>query len=149
MARKWETAEFRRGRSVVCALHVHLVFVTKYRRGVLSDRAHAVIREAAAKVCADFGARLAQMDGEDDHVHLLVEYPPTVALSRLVNSLKGVTSRMLRAKRFPEVQKKLWGGHLWSPSCFAASCGGAPLQIVRQYIEAQREPSAGEPLSRP
>jgi putative transposase len=117
-----------------------LVFVTKYRRGVLSDRAHAVIRDAAATVCEDFAARLVEMDGEDDHVHLLVEYPPTIALSRLVNSLKGVSSRMLRAKRYPEVQKKLWGGHLWSPSYFAASCGGAPLELVRQYIEAQREP---------
>lgn len=124
---------------MVCALHVHLVFVTKYRRGVLSDRALEVIREAAAGVCKNFDARLVEMDGEDDHVHLLVEYSPTVALSRLVNSLKGVTSRMLRVQEFPEVRSRLWGGHLWSPSYFAASCGGAPIDIVRQYIESQRE----------
>lgn len=74
-----------------------------------------------------------------DHVHLLVEYPATVALSRLVNSLKGVSSRMLRAREFPEVQRRLWGGHLWSPSYFAVSCGGAPIEIVRQYIEDQRK----------
>lgn len=119
-------------------LHVHLVFVTKYRRGVLSDRAIEVIREAATKVCADFEARLVEMDGDDDHVHLLVEYPPTVQLTKLVNSLKGVTSRHLRGKEFPEVMAKLWGEHLWSPSYFAASCGGAPIDIVRQYIEDQR-----------
>ena len=119
-------------------LHVHLVFVTKYRRGVLSDRALDVIREAAAKVCEDFTCRLGELDGEDDHVHLRVEYPPTVTLSRLVNSLKGVTSRQLRAREFPEVMSKLWGTHLWSPSYFAASCGGASLDIVRQYIEDQR-----------
>lgn len=138
MARTWERTEYRRGRSVVCKLHVHLVFVTKYRRGVLSDRAREVIRGACAGVCADFGAQLVEMDGEDDHVHLLVEYPPTVSLSRLVNSLKGVSSRLLLAKAFPEVQAKLWGGHLWSPSYFAVSCGGAPIDIVRQYIEQQR-----------
>ena len=119
-------------------LHVHLVFVTKYRRGVLSERAIDVIREAAAKVCTDFDARLVEMDGEDDHVHLLVEYPPTVQLTKLVNSLKGVTSRQLRSKAYPEVTAKLWGDHLWSPSYFAVSCGGAPIEIVRQYIEDQR-----------
>jgi putative transposase len=115
-----------------------LVFVTKYRRGVLSERAHAVLREACAGVCSDFDATLVQMQGEDDHVHLLVKYPPTVALSRLVNSLKGVSSRRLRAKRFAEVQAKLWGQALWSPSYFAASCGGAPLEVIRRYVEQQR-----------
>ena len=138
MARNWERTEYRRGRSVVSLLHVHLVFVTKYRRGVLSERAMEVIREAATKVCEDFAAKLVELHGEDDHVHLLVEYPPTVALSRLVNSLKGVTSRHLRGKEFPEVMSKRWGDHLWSPSYFAASCGGAPIEIVRQYIEEQR-----------
>lgn len=89
-------------------------------------------------MCDDFNALLVEFNGEDDHVHLLLEYPPTVTLSRLVNSLKGVTSRLVRARRFPEVQRKLYGEHLWSPSYFAASCGGAPLQLVRQYIEDQR-----------
>jgi putative transposase len=138
MARKWERTEYRRGRSVVCLLHVHLVFVTKYRRGVLSERAIEVVAEAARGVCEDFGARLVELNGEDDHVHLLVEYPPTIALSRLVNSLKGVSSRLLRARQFPEVQARLYGEHLWSPSYFAVSCGGAPIEIVRKYIEDQR-----------
>ncbi len=99
----------------------HLVFVTKYRRGVLSHRAMEVLRESFEQVCDDFGAVLVELDGEDDHVHLLVEYLPTVQLTKLVNSLKGVSSRMLRKKRFPEVEDKLWGGHLWSPSYCAAS----------------------------
>jgi len=131
--------EYRRGRSVVCALHVHLVFVTKYRRGVFTDRAHVVLKDAFIGVCAEFGAMLKEVNGEDDHVHLLIEYPPTVQLSKLVNSLKGVSSRRLRQQNFPEVKRKLWGDHLWSPSYFAASCGGAPLEIVKQYIEQQRE----------
>ena len=139
MARNWDKTDYRRGRTVVSLLHVHLVFVTKYRRDVLSERAIEVIREACRGVCADFSATMVELNGEDDHVHLLVEYPATVALSRLVNSLKGVSSRMLRAKGFPEVQRRLWGGHLWSPSYFAVSCGGAPVEIVRQYIEDQRK----------
>ena len=139
MARNWKKTEYRRGRTVVSLLHVHLVFVTKYRRGVLSDRAIEVIREACLGVCNDFAAKLVELNGDDDHVHLLVEYPTTVALSRLVNSLKGVSSRMLRTQNYPEVQSKLWGGHLWSPSYFAVSCGCAPLEIVRKYIEEQRQ----------
>ncbi len=130
--------DYRRGRSVVTALHVHLVFVTKYRRNVLSARALEVLNGAFKDVCVDFGATLIEMNGEDDHVHLLLEYPVTVQLSKLVNSLKGVSSRMLRQKGYPEVQTRLWEGHLWSPSYFAASCGGAPLSIIKKYIENQR-----------
>ena len=130
--------DYRRGRSVVCALHVHLVFVTKYRRDVLSDRCFPVLEDAFRGVCAEFGARLVEVNSEHDHVHLLIEYPPTIQLSKLVNSLKGVSSRRLRQQEFPEVKAKMWGNHLWSPSYFAASCGGAPLAIVKQYIESQR-----------
>jgi putative transposase len=82
---------------------------------------------------------LAEFDGEDDHVHLLVNYPPKVPVSSLVNSLKGVSSRLLK-QRFPELEKRYWKGALWSPSYFAASCGGAPISIIRQYIEQQNTP---------
>lgn len=130
--------DYRTGRHCVFALHVHLVFVTKYRRDVLSDLAIRDLRAIFTKVCRDFGAELVECDGEDDHVHLLVEYPPKVALSKLVNSLKGVSSRRLRDVR-PEVSGRYRQGVLWSPSYFAASCGGAPLSIIRQYIEDQRK----------
>ena len=72
------------------------------------------------------------------HVHLLVNYPPKIAVSALVNSLKGVSSRMIRKKNDPGIRAKSWGGALWSPSYFAASCGGAPIGIIRQYIERQQ-----------
>lgn len=135
-------SEFRRGRSVVYALHVHLVFVTKYRRGVLDEAAGAYLREVFEKVCADFGATLRACDGEDDHMHLLVEYPPKVAIPVLVNSLKGVSSRRLRQAR-PDIARRYWKEVLWSPSYFAASCGGAPLSIIRGYVEQQRSSSTG------
>ena len=132
--------DFRRGRSVVYAMHVHLVFVTKYRRGVFTKAVLNELREIFSAVCTDFEAELIEFDGEDDHVHLLVNYPPKVAVSALVNSLKGVSSRMIRKKNYPEIKKKLWAGALWSPSYFAGSCGGAPISIIRQYIEQQRTP---------
>jgi putative transposase len=81
---------------VVSARTVHLVFVTKYRHGVLTGEQLATLREVFTSVCADFGAELVELDGQDDHVHLLVAYPPQVAVGRLVNSLKGVSARRLR-----------------------------------------------------
>lgn len=96
-----------------------------------------VLHDAFTRACAEFSIRLIKMNGEDDHVHLLIEYPATVQLPRLANSLKGVSSRLLRKRGFPKVAAKLWGGHLWSPSYFAASCGGAPLAVVKKYIEDQ------------
>jgi putative transposase len=121
-------------------MHVHLVFVTKYRREVFSKDILDDLHGIFASVCADFEAELVGFDGEDDHVHLLVNYPPKVAISSLVNSLKGVSSRMIRRKNYPSIRKKLWGGALWSPSYFAGSCGGAPIEVVRQYIEQQQTP---------
>lgn len=137
-----ENAEIRRGRHVVYALHAHLVFVTKYRRGVLSELAIADLRTIFAKVCRDFGATLQECNGEDDHVHLLVTYPPKVSLSVLVNSLKGVSSRLLREWR-PEVHMRGKDKALWSPSYFAGSCGGAPLSVISEYVQSQREAPAG------
>lgn len=132
--------EIRQGRHVVFNLHVHLVFVTKYRRGVFTKAILEDLEQIFTKTCADFEAELVEFDGEEDHVHLLVHYPPKVAISHLVNSLKGVSSRMIRQKNYPTIRKKLWGNALWSPSYFAGSCGGAPITIIRQYIEQQKTP---------
>ena len=96
------TNEIRAGRHCVSNLHVHLVFVTKYRRHVFTKKILGRMQEIFAEVCHDFEATLTEFDGEDDHVHLLVMYPPKVSISKLVNSLKGISSRLLR-KDFPEL----------------------------------------------
>jgi putative transposase len=131
--------EIRTGRHCVFALHAHLVFVTKYRRNVFSAEHLVALERMMRAVCRDFEAELREFNGESDHVHLLVNYPPKVALATLVNSLKGVSSRLLR-RDFPELQERYWRGHLWSASYFAGSVGGAPLDMLRLYIEQQREP---------
>ncbi|MDK4650669.1 IS200/IS605 family transposase [Kingella kingae] len=133
--------DLRRGRHVVFNLHVHLVFVAKYRRKVFTKEILDDMRQIFESVCTDFEAQLVEFDGENDHVHLLVNYPPKVSISKLVNSLKGVSSRMIRQKNYPSIREKLWGGALWSPSYFAGSCGGAPISIIRQYIEQQNTPT--------
>ena len=130
--------DYRRGRHCVFAMHVHLVFVTKYRRRVFTAAMLDDMRDIFASVCADFEAELVEMDGEDDHVHLLVNYPPKLSVSALVNSLKGASSRLMR-QRHPALVRRYWKGVLWSPSYFAASCGGAPISIIRQYIEQQQQ----------
>lgn len=132
--------DIRHGRHCVFNMHVHLVFVTKYRRDVFTKAILNDLQEIFASVCADFEAELVAFDGEDDHVHLLVNYPPKVAISKLVNSLKGISSLLIRKKNYPNIQKKLWKRALWSPSYFAGSCGGAPIEIIRQYIEQQQTP---------
>jgi len=115
--------------------------VTKYRRGVFTNEIIDDLRDIFTGVCTDLEAELVEFDGEHDHVHLLVNYPPKLAVSVLVNSLKGVSSRMIRKKNYPCIRIKLWGGALWSPSYFASSCGGAPIAIIRQYIEQQQTPN--------
>jgi len=132
--------EFRTGRHVVYQLHVHLVFVPRYRRKVFDADALERLRIVFGAVCGDFEAELTQFNGEPDQVHLLVNYPPKVAVARLVNSLKGVSARRLRQER-PDISRRYWRGGLWSASYFAASRGGVPISILRQYIESQRTPN--------
>jgi len=133
-----KSSTLRTGRHCVFNLHVHLVFVTKYRHGVLTPEALESLEKIFEDVCRDFETELLETNGEEDHVHLLVHYPPKVSVSKLVNSLKGVSSRLLK-KKHPELEKKYWKGKLWSPSYFAGSCGGAPISVIRQYVEQQRE----------
>ncbi|MBT2505471.1 IS200/IS605 family transposase [Streptomyces sp. ISL-98] len=139
MSPRWEPdPDIRRGNHVIYNLHVHLVFVTKYRRGVFNDEMLTRCEEIMRNVCQDFEAELKEFNGEEGHVHLLVHYPPKVALSKLVNSLKGVSSRYLRQEFTDRTNRATIHGRFWSPSYFAGSCGGAPLSIVRQYIEQQK-----------
>lgn len=132
-----ENDDLRHGRTCVYNLHAHLVFVTKYRRNVFTDDMLTDMEAIMRDVCQDFDATLMEFNGEDDHVHLLVSHPPKVALSTLINSLKGVSSRRLRAK----YDIKTHRNHLWSPSYYAASSGGAPLETLKQYIQQQRRPN--------
>ena len=134
------TSDIRHGRHCVFQIHVHLVFVTKYRDRIFNADAIQRLQLIFENVSADFEAQLVEMNGENNHVHLLVNYPPKHSVSSLVNSLKGVSSRLLRLER-PDLVRRYWKGVLWSPSYFAASCGGAPIAILKAYIEQQKAPT--------
>ena len=130
-------SDLRHGRHCVFVLHVHLVFITKYRKKVLADNHRQYFKEVVAEICKDFGAELKECNGEGDHVHMLIQYPPTVQLSKMVNNLKSVTSRRMRAN-FIDLRAAYNKPVLWSRSYFAGSCGGAPLEIIKQYIQNQQ-----------
>ncbi|MER5761067.1 IS200/IS605 family transposase [Streptomyces sp. NPDC002082] len=139
MSPRWETdAEIRRGRYVAYNLHAHLVFVTKYRPDVFDDDMLKRCEEIMREVCDSFEVELREFNGEPDHVHLLVQNPAKLAISKLVNSLKGVSSRYLRAEYAGWIDRIGMGSVFWSRSYFAGSCGGEPLSIIRQYIEDQQ-----------
>lgn len=130
----------RHGRHCVFLMHIHLVFVAKYRKKVFTKEILAFMEGVFRDVCIDFNAELKEFNGEHDHIHLLINYPPKIAISNLVNSLKGVSSRHIRKQQFPHLKTLLKGDSLWSPSYFAGSCGGAPLEIIKLYIEQQQTP---------
>jgi len=135
-----KSIDLRHGRTCIFAMHIHLVFVTKYRRPVFTKQILNDLKCIFSSVCRDFDATLEEMEGEQNHVHLLINYPPKHSISKLVNSLKGVSSRLIRKKGYSSIREALWGGNLWSPSYFAGSCGGAPISVIRQYIENQNSP---------
>ena len=124
----------------VFRLVYHLVLVTKSRRkvftGVMIDRAGAILSD----LCVAWEGKLVECSGEADHLHALVDMPPSVRVSDLVNNLKTVTSRRLRAE-FPAV-RAAYGDKavLWSPSYCVVSAGGAPLAVIKRYIEGQQRP---------
>ena len=100
-----KTNEIRHGRHCTFLMHVHVVFIIKYRREVFTREILNELLPIFFSVCRDFEAELVEFDGEDDHVHLLVNYPPKVAVSKLVNSLKGVSSHLIRKKNYPSIRK--------------------------------------------
>lgn len=129
--------EIYKNRYAAFNLHVHLVFITKYRRKILGEVHHTYFSECAAEICRSFDAELKECNGEADHVHMLIQYPPTVQLSKLVNNLKSVTSRRMRGD-FIDLRAAYSKPVLWSRSYFAGSCGGASLDVIKQYIKNQQ-----------
>lgn len=132
--------EWRTGRSCVYQNFYHLVFVKKYRKGVFTDEMLKGLVDVFQETCLQMECELLECNGEDNHVHLLVICPPKLAIANLVGKLKGKSSFVLRRDFGPQLRKKLWGNHLWSPSYASVTCGGAPLEVVKKYIEDQNRP---------
>ncbi len=133
--------DLRHGRTCVFAMHVHLAFFTKYRRKGFTEQVMRELKLIVTSVCKEFESTLIEFDGEQDHVHSLVSYPPKTSVSKLVNSQKGVSSRLLRNKGILLFTRRF--GEKFSGRLVMLSdlVEGAPISIIRQYIENQQSPS--------
>ena len=131
------TTNYRRERHSVTDLNVHIVCVLKYRDEVLTKEAVDLIENVFDSVCKKMDLRLIEFSAEDDHVHALIEYPPKISVSQILNSLKGVSSRRYGQAGF---RKPRDTPALWSPAYFATSVGGAPIEVLKEYIRNQDKP---------
>ena len=131
--------EYNRKAHSVYLLTYHIVFVTKYRRPVISDEIGYFMKNHAAYLCGRFGGEMVSAETDEDHIHLLVSMPPDVAPSRLVATLKTQLSKEVRAEYTEHVRKYLWGdAPFWSNSYFIATTGTTVMEKVKEYIEKQR-----------
>ncbi len=121
----------------VYKLIYHLVLVTKYRRQVITPEMLDDLKDIFDSLCKSWNCKLLEFNGESDHVHLLVEAQPNMKLSDFVNNLKTVSSRLIRKKHKRHVEKYYSKPVLWHRSYCVVSAGGAPLEIIKKYIETQ------------
>jgi len=132
------STQLRRERHSVTDLKIHLVCVTKYRSSVFVAKSLVLIEESFREVARKMDFQIVEFNGEADHIHVLIEYPPKLSVSSIVNALKGVSSRRYGQAGYPKPYGK---DALWSPSYFVSSVGGAPIEILKQYIKNQEKPS--------
>ncbi|PSB15880.1 IS200/IS605 family transposase [Phormidesmis priestleyi ULC007] len=132
------TTQLRKERHSISSLKIHLVCVTKYRRSVFTSESLAVIQKSFIEVGEKMGFQVLEFNGEADHIHVLIEFPPKLSVSQIVNALKGVSSRRYGQAGYPKPYGK---DALWSPSYFVSSVDGAPIEVLKQYIMNQEKPS--------
>ena len=135
--------EYKHGAHAVFDLKYHVVWITKYRykvlRGDIAERARELIRQ----ICVSREVTIVRGAISPDHVHMLVSAPPQLAPAKLVQFVKGRSSRMLQ-QEFPALRKQYWGQHLWARGYFCASVGAVDEKTIREYIENQRWDDVGE-----
>lgn len=131
----------RKGSHSVFSVRLHFVFVTHYRRKALNAKMLDRLKEMVEQVSNKMDCQLIEFNGESDHVHILLDFHPKNSIAAVVGSLKSSTARMLK-KEFPEeVNKYYWGKvSFWSNSYYVSSCGGAPIDVLKKYIQNQARP---------
>lgn len=126
---------YKQNNNVVYSCKYHVVWCPKYRRPVLVDGADARLKEIIQQACAELECEVIELEVMPDHVHLLVEVDPQFGIHRLVKQIKGRSSRLLRSE-FRFIKSRL--PSLWTNSYFVSTVGGAPLEVIKQYIEQQK-----------
>jgi putative transposase len=132
---------WRKGRTAVFKCFYHLVLTPKYRRDVFTLNMINTLKSLIKETCEQMGGEMLEFGIEDNHLHLMVMIPPKIAVSNFVGKLKGKSAYFLRKEHWDEVKEKLWGKHFWSPSYCIVTCGGAPLEVIKSYVENQKMPN--------
>lgn len=127
--------EYKSNNNVVYSCKYHVVWCPKYRRRVLVDGVDERFKQIAREVAGEMGFEILEMEVVPDHVHMLLEVDPQLGIHKAVKRIKGRSSHDLR-NEFPWLRKRL--PSLWTNSYFVSTVGGAPLSIVKQYIENQK-----------
>jgi len=128
--------EYRHGAHSVFMIHVHLVWITKYRKGVLKGDVAYRVRDLIREICRSDNVEIMKGHISSDHVHLFVSIPPQVTISRLVQRLKGKTLYKLLGE-FEHLRRQYWGRHLWARGYFCCSSGNVTDDVIREYLERQ------------
>lgn len=131
--------DYLKKRHSVSKLIIHLVFTTKYRKKIIAGYMIQQLRDAFISACKKLECELIEMDGESDHVHLLISYPPKLAVSILVNNLKSVSSRYIRHLN-THIPRQSKSSAFWSRSYFVCSTGGITIETLRTYVQNQATP---------
>ena len=132
-----ESQDLKEHAHCVYRIFYHIVFVTKYRRKVLSPEMLERLREHFERICTNAGCELVEFNGESDHVHLLVDAHPNIQPSRLVNTLKTISSREIRREFRDTISRYYSKPVLWHRAYCIISAGGAPLSVLKRYIRNQ------------
>jgi putative transposase len=128
--------EYRKGAHTVYDIKYHIVWITKYRYHVLKGEIAYRVRELIRQTCLAYDVHILKGHVSKDHIHLYVSAPPTISPSRLIQGLKGRSSRKLQME-FPQLGKRYWGKHMWGRGYFCASAGDVTDAMIRAYIEGQ------------
>ena len=122
----------------VFLMYYHLVLVIKYRRKVIDDEISNRLKEIFEYIAPSYNVALQEWNHDKDHVHILFKAQPNSELSKFINAYKSASSRLIK-KEYPIIRKSLWKEYFWSRSFCLLTTGGAPIEIVRRYIESQGE----------
>ncbi len=131
-------SNYRHGPHTVYEIHLHIVWVTKYRRAILVGEVGERVRELIRELCAAEDVTILKGHVARDHVHLFLSIPPQVTISRLLQRLKGKSSYKMLAE-YSHLRKKFWGRHLWARGYFVCSSGNVTDEVIAAYIEQQSE----------
>ncbi|MCL2772741.1 MAG: IS200/IS605 family transposase [Oscillospiraceae bacterium] len=128
-----------KGRGYVYCIEYHIVWCVKYRHSVITSAIEKRLHEILRQIAKDNNFNILEINGEADHIHLLVECSPQHFIPDVMKALKGVSARLLMKEFGDELRKKLWGGHLWNPSYFIATLSENTESQIKEYIERQKD----------